>query len=142
MSEVRSAAATHAARAIMKNFELRQIGKIPVTEKNVAIIVDVCTQIFRVENALNYFFSRDAFNRLEFNKETLEDLKDAISVLDRARKTLPSYAEETGEVIKEIEREPMSQRQLDQIALVQEKIREAKTPEEELKVLQAAGIIK
>lgn len=86
-----SAPARQAARVLMRNFDMRQRGAYPATENNVAIIVDVTTNIFRVQNALDYVVQRTPWlDKHELGKN-LEMMREAIRMLELVNNRLPRY---------------------------------------------------
>jgi len=89
-----SAPASHAASVIFRNFHVREIGKYEATEENVAKIIDVCTQMFRIVPALATVVRSANWANPETLRKNLDQLREAVLALDETRKRLPSYADD------------------------------------------------
>lgn len=140
-----SAPALHAARTILRNFTIAEVqgGRIRATEKNLGIIIDVCTGLTRVEKSLDNMLRNLPWTNKDALANNLDMLKDAIKAVDIARKQMPSYASNgSSSVLRDLGVQKMSSEQARTIQHVSTAIQNAKTPEEEQKVLRAAGIIR
>lgn len=94
-----SAAAVHAARAILRNYHVDALppprkSKWAPTERNLAIIIDVCTQVFRLEHTVNLICRE--INHADPNefRRNIDDVREAMFLLERARNFLPLYSDE------------------------------------------------
>lgn len=92
-----SAPAMHAARTLLKNFRFESTGTIEPTERNIAIIVDVCTQIFRVEAALDNMVQRVPWLDKRSLGQNLDQLREAVRAIELVRNRMPSYGRTLGE---------------------------------------------
>lgn len=139
-----SAPALHAARTVLKNFDITETkgGRIRATEKNLAIIIDVCTGIFRVERAMDNMLNNLPWHNKEDLASNMDMLRDAIRAVDMVRKHIPSYGGRgNSNVLRDLGSREPPRRDTKYIQQVSNALRTAKTPDEEQKVLRAAGII-
>lgn len=90
-----SSPAVHAARVLFRNFEFRELADTAATEHNVAIIVDVCTQVFRVAPAMRQIIHLAPWHDPEAVAGSLERLRDMVRDLQTVREGMPSF---TGQV--------------------------------------------
>ena len=96
-----SAPAVHAARMILRNFRLESLGRIPVSERNLAIIIDVCTQTHRTKPVIAKLINGTPWagimcqwaDKAEFNRHS-ELLRHSIRELELAHNRMPNYSEE------------------------------------------------
>src|SRR4051812_23004553 len=131
-----SAAATHAARTILQNFQLlsRSGSRVKPTEKNLAILVDVCTQIFRVEKVMDHMVRNIPWADKQSLAGNMEQLRDAVRAVELVRNSMHSYGN-VAPLHMGAKAPPMSHEQLAEMQLVQNEVVRARTPEEEQKIL-------
>jgi hypothetical protein len=71
---------------------MKQRGPYPPTENNIAIIVDVTTNIFRVQNALDWMVKRTPWADKHELAKNMDLMRDAIRMLELVNNRLPRYA--------------------------------------------------
>lgn len=91
-----SAASLHTARVLLQNFELtpkpmagRNPPTIPATEYNVALLVDVCSNVFRL-----YPFKEstaDLYNKVSKGTATVDEVRKFLYDLGVVLNRLPTY---------------------------------------------------
>lgn len=86
-----SVAASHAARTIFRNFTVREKGTIEATEHNLGIIIDVCTQIFRAQGAMNQLIKDIPWADREALIARMDRLRAAVESLKAVRSKMPKY---------------------------------------------------
>ena len=92
-----SAAALHAARTLLRHFDFQigKNGKYAPTEKNIAIIVDVCTQVFRLEVAVKSITKQLPANLTVHELQSRsEQIREALRTVEMAYNYLPHFGEE------------------------------------------------
>jgi hypothetical protein len=65
----------------------------PSTEQNVAVSIDVCTQMFRVDYVLKTLFDELPKDKGDLSRR-IREVKAAVNLLDVMRTRMPSYAED------------------------------------------------
>lgn len=95
---VMSAGALIAARTLWKNLEFRERreSKLAADVENVARIIDVHTQLFRLEAALNEVVQRVQWVSKERLAEEVDLARDALRILEKVRQKLPVMEESRG----------------------------------------------
>ena len=79
---------------ILRNFRLESLGRIPVSERNLAIIIDVCTQTHRTKPVIAKLINGTPWaDKAEFNRHS-ELLRHSIRELELAHNRMPNYSEE------------------------------------------------
>lgn len=140
-----SAAGLHAAKTLLKNFDIHEKpgGRVRMTERNLAILIDVCTQIPRIEKVMDRMVRTVPWLDKDELGRHLEQLREGMRLLELVRNSMPSYAPQNVTVIRQREKEPvkLNSEQARHLARVATAIREAKTPAEEQRVLRAAGLV-
>lgn len=146
-----SAAALHTARVLMRNFSMQPTGNIQATEKNLAIIVDVCTNIFRIERGVNYMVKKIRWQTSDELKGNLDQLREALRVIDILYSRIPLYeGERSGNNMKTLEVPEKTQKKMQeaiykktsdpeymrQYKAYAEKVANARTIEEQQQTLQ------
>lgn len=86
-----SAPAWHTAGTLFYQFTLEEIGTIEATKANVAILVDVNTQIFRIQNLLDEVVKVGTWYDPGELRSNLTDVRDAMRAMDIARERLPNH---------------------------------------------------
>ncbi len=94
-----SAPALYAARTILKKFRLEPIDKIAATEQNLAILVDITTQIFRVQPAMKEFVSQVPWPDKQGLKENIELLQTGIRALEVVSNRLPAFRDDRRRIV-------------------------------------------
>lgn len=142
-----SAPALHAAKILLKNFEIveRPEGRIRATEKNIAILIDVCTDIFRVESVMDQLIKTTPWLDKDALARNLGQLRDAVRAVELVRNHMPRFANSdqqvpfsTGKGIEQV----VSQEVQEHIKTVSRELSKVRTMEEERRVLKAAGIVR
>src|SRR3990167_11412028 len=86
-----SAPALATARMLWKNLEFRERGKVASTERNVAVLIDLFSQAFRLEGALEHLVRNVRwFNREELSLN-MEKAQEALRALEVVRQRLPRF---------------------------------------------------
>lgn len=88
-----SAPAYHTARMILELYAVEQKSKLKVTDKNLAILVDVCSQIWRVLGPLEdllYFMSRLRQNG-HVSDSDWQHLNGLLAAVDTAKNWMPNF---------------------------------------------------
>ena len=139
-----SAPAWHAARTIMRNFNLDMKGTIQPTEKNLAILIDVCTQVFRVQGALDQMATTVRALHKEDLKHQLQMLREAVEAVDMAGRRMPGYRVSPRVTIAEREKIEfaISSKEREARRELARKVAGARTVDEQQKILQAAGLVR
>ena len=143
-----SAPATQAARLLMQNYTLvpKPGCRVLPTEKNVAILIDVSTGIFRLDMLL----SSEMIRTLEWKNESafkrqLDQVRQGVQAIEMLRNRLPKFSGTADrEVDMRMYRETelnVSDQQKEHSAAVSKALSEARTVQEEQEVLQKAGLI-
>lgn len=142
-----SAPALHAADVILSHFDIveKRGGKIKFTKKNLAILIDVTTDIFRVEDAIDRLVRENPWNNAQALKENMARLQHSIRAVELVRNRLPKYNRADTQVpfsVKErVEREVSHETQK-RIQEIGRQVTAAKTVDDQQKVLRAAGIVR
>jgi len=86
-----SAPAQHTATTILRNFDLTPLGDIEATAQNIATIVDVATQVFRVHKAVDHLVRVSPWWNAHALEEGLEQLQDAVRAVEIVREGMPRF---------------------------------------------------
>ena len=86
-----SAPAQHAATTILRNFDLTPLGTIEVTPQNVATIVDVATQVFRLHKAMDHLVQVSPWWNANALEKNLEQLQEAVRAVEIVREGMPRF---------------------------------------------------
>jgi hypothetical protein len=91
-----SAPALHACRMIHQHFDFveKESGTIEYSERNVAGIIDICTQIWRLEIAMNELCTRTPWETRGEYLQHVAVIRRALQAVDLAQMRLPSYGRE------------------------------------------------
>jgi hypothetical protein len=138
-----SAPAAHAARMLAKNFRFLQVAQLQPTERNLAIIVDVCTQVFRIEKEVDRVCSATLWQHPRELQQNLEGLRQALRAIEIVRNRMPSFAPQTRVVIREREKRELqlTKEQTTEVQRLQQLVASARTVEEQQRILNKAGIV-
>jgi len=88
-----SAIAVHCARVLIEQFDFfpREDGKVKLCEKNIAIVIDVSTHIFRVQDAANHLLSvTRTIDRVPYPAQ-MKILRQALQMTELSFASMPSY---------------------------------------------------
>lgn len=139
-----SAVSVYAVRMIEEHFEFseREDGQMPLNEANLAGIIDVCTQMFRVQDALHRMCAMvRSLSRQEL-ASNMNMVRVVLRALDLARMRMPGYeAPRQLRVIKQAVPQPVielsheQKRNRQQVSLALSRTR---SPEEARRVMDAA----
>lgn len=139
-----SAPALYAARSIQQHFLLRRKGALDATERNIAILVDVCTQVFRVEMAVRYFLTRIPWQHRAQAGQALKEMQEGLRVVELVRNRMPAKEKpikitlyEKQEVEFEVTKAQM--RDAQQFASL---VANARTVDEQQTILMKAGLVR
>lgn len=140
-----SAPALYAARTLLKNFVFseRPGAKVRATEKNLATLIDVCTQIFRVERVMDRMVHTVPWLDKRDLAQNLENLREAVRAVEVVRSGMPKFPRNEGIVLAKKHFEPdLTRSQVAEMERVRLAVVGAKTVEEQQRILQAAGIVR
>lgn len=96
-----SAPAVYAARGLVQNFLFTQRANLAPTERNIAIIVDVCTEIFRIEQEVYRVAKVVLGQHPEQLVRNLEQLQQALRAVELVRNRMPRQAPQMRVTIRE-----------------------------------------
>jgi len=92
-----SAIAVHCARVLIEQFDFfpreDAPGKVKLCEKNIAIIIDVSTHIFRVQDAANHLLSVTRNLQNVPYPAQMRTLRSALQMAELAFASMPSYSD-------------------------------------------------
>lgn len=141
-----SAPALYAAQTVLRHFELlvRPEGKIGPTLNNLAILIDVCTDSFRLQDSITHVLTSANWASRQSIVENMDKLREALRALEIVRNHSPRYenvvqvpAWQKQAVEREISKD--LQRAMSDISRA---LGTARTVEEEQAVLRKAGFIR
>lgn len=89
-----SAPATHAARTILRNFVVRELGRVEATENNLATMIDYGTQMFRIVTALDQVVKSTPWVNRDTLAYNLDRLREAVQALETAYQRLPKFKDQ------------------------------------------------
>lgn len=95
-----SAAAQTAVRDLIALFRFDQIGRIKPTVKNLALIVDVCSDVFRAHDAIRWMVRQLDWQNKDELKRQIKHLRTGLRMLDTVRMRMPSFASGQTYVVK------------------------------------------
>ncbi len=139
-----SAPALHAARTIMKNFDLQEKSTIRATERNLAILIDVCTQVFRVEAAVDHMVKTIPWADKAELARRLDQLRESIRAIEVVRNRMPNF----GKTIRVPQKErddieiKVTKDQLKQAQEFGKQVAAARTVTEQQSLLMKAGLVR
>lgn len=139
-----SAPALYAAKTLLQHFTIQQRTTLAPTEKNVAILVDVCTQVFRVEATVRYFLSHIPWQRKQDATDALVSMRKGLRAVELVRNRMPSYSRPIQITIhkkQEVEFE-LTKKQIQDAQKLVAKVAAARTVDEQQQVLIGAGLVK
>jgi hypothetical protein len=122
--------------------------QIAPTEHNIAIIVDICTQIFRIEQAAKSLVYNNPWHDEQMLVRNMGQLQEAIRVLELNANRIPHYGERNGKKVFETRRVSVDPRdlftkqELESVSQVATQLANARTLDEHNRILQAAGLLK
>lgn len=139
-----SAPAVYAARGLLQNFRFTRKGNLAATERNIAIIVDVCTEIFRVEREVYRLASVVRGQSSDDLRKNLGTLKTALRAIELVRNRMPRRSSQTRVIIRESSpRElPFTRSQQAEARRISQAVASARTIEEQQRLLIKAGIVR
>lgn len=137
--------ARRAARLLWKHYawEKQPFGKLPPTEKNIAIVIDVCIDTWRANVSLPLLLQESGWINRDFgdNFRALRRALQAMELLrDRAPRVAPGVVGEPLAGYRPRQQEP-SRQQREAWRPVAEALEKARTVEESVQVMKKAGII-
>jgi hypothetical protein len=135
-----SAPALHAARTILRHFILvpRPECKIQPTEKNLGIAIDVCTQAFRAQNALNYLCSKVQWRDRNEAIAEIDNMREAIRAVELVKNSMPAYETEQAVPLWQKQRveAEMTRGQAEEMRAISARLKAARTVDEEQAILR------
>jgi len=143
-SYVVPAPALHAARALAGQFLFTRKAKLEATERNIAILIDVCSGIGRIVESINSLVTYTLAPRAQEIGEHLELLRNALCAVEVARNRMPSesqVAQITLRKKKDIEIH-LTRKQISEAHALAVKVSSASTVEEQTRLLRAAGMVR
>lgn len=139
-----SAPALYAAKVIGQHFRVEQKTTILPTERNLAILVDVCTQIFRIEVAADYAVRIALSGDVSETRRNLVALQKALRALEVARNRLPEFAPIVAVPVRrkeEIEVK-LTRAQLQEAEQIAQRVAAARTADEQQSILRQVGVVR
>lgn len=139
-----SAPALHAARALLQHFDLIQKAKVRATEKNLAILIDVCTNISRLMGAIHQIAKVALTPRGETFREHLDLVRQAMRAIEVVRNRLPMQGPEVRITLRqhhEVEAE-LTKSQLRTAQAFAAQVVTARTVREQQSVLAKSGFVR
>lgn len=134
-----SAAALFACRMLQQHFDFveKTTGRLKYTERNVAGIIDMCTEVWRLESAMNEICTRAPWQNAADYCRHIDVIQRAMQIVDLAQMRMPSYGREMGSPLwktrhNEARIDEREHRRMMQIGHAMEN---AKTPEEQEQIL-------
>ena len=142
-SYITSAPALHAAKTLLQNFLITPKASIQATEKNLAILVDVCTDIFRVEAAVDYVIRSLPWSSRGSLVSNLDVLRKAMRAVELVNNRMPRQADPiTIPTQKKHELEiKLTKKELQQTQALAAQVAGARTVGEQQRLLQQAGVV-
>ena len=126
-------------RDLIALFRFDQIGRIKPTVKNLVLIVDVCSDVFRAHDAIRWMVRQLDWQNKDDLKRQLKQLRTGLQMLDIVRMRMPAFASGQTYVLKEkVDRIDVAitanrQREVSEVAAL---ITAAKTVAEEQRILR------
>lgn len=142
-----SAPALHCAEIILRNFHITEKpeSRFRATKKNLAILIDVTTNIFRVEAVIDQLVKDNPWANKHALAQNIDRLRDSIRAVELVRNRLPRFSKSESQVpfsVKQsVEREVSAEVQ-ERMKAVATELSSARTVEDEQRVLKKAGIIR
>lgn len=141
-----SAPALHTARILFRNFEFleRPGSRVRATEKNVSIIVDIGTNIFRAQNAMTQLVTQVQWadkNELIRNVSKLQELIRCLEVANNRLGSFNMNESRTTIAHHEMVERELTRAEIVNAEMVGKALKSARTVAEEQRVLQQAGLI-
>lgn len=90
-----SAPATAAAHTLWLNLNFQDRGKVAATQQNVAILIDLFTQLFRVEMALDQLVRTVQWLDREELASNMAKAQEALRALEIVRQRMPAFDRDT-----------------------------------------------
>ena len=138
-----SAAALHSARMLLRNFEFVRKAKLKPTERTLAVLVDVCTDVFRVERAIDQITQSSLWGKGAELQPRLNELRRLVRELELLKNRLPVFPTTPKLVIAARDRpEPcVPKEKAAELRQLQTLVAAATTVQEQQAVLAKAGIV-
>jgi hypothetical protein len=138
-----SAVAVHCARVLIEQFDFfeRDDGRVKLSEKNIAITIDVSTHIFRVQDAANHLLSVTRNLENVPYPAQMKVLRRALQMTELSFAAMPSYAENPAATRPWVARHrtlDLTTEQRTNRLRVQRALNAARTPDESVAIMRAA----
>jgi hypothetical protein len=148
-----SAPAYHAATVLLENFKftLKPTSRIPAgsdQQQSIAVVVDVCTDVFRCEEAMDSLLS---IGRKELSSD-LNQLRAAIRAVETVNNHLPRFEHSMIDpvLIRDCDRATLQKQEAARLEELQQReqshlsqaLQEAKTVSQEQDIVRQAGLLR
>jgi hypothetical protein len=97
-------AAWYAARLMTKFFDFKPTGRVRFSQRNVALIVDTCTETFRLQAAVDTIIERSDWLNSQMLARRVKTVRKALRVLEVVRDRMPSRGIGAGFILREVKR--------------------------------------
>jgi hypothetical protein len=138
-----SAAALNAVRQLQIHFIFvpKESGIVPATEKGMAELIDLCTEVRRLESGMNLLCTQTRWQSRDELRRNLQVVKQCLHAVDVAQMRMPSYSREMGKPLwrsssvsaPDPAQNDARRRRAEQ---VQAALRQAKNPEQAARILR------
>lgn len=138
------AAAVHTAHMLTGQFMFTRRSKVEATEKNIAIMVDVCTSIGRVMDAVNSLASYTLVPKSQEFAERMNLVRKALRAVELVRNYLPDTGIAPRVTLRERSKVEvqLTKQQLRETNELARKVSSARTVDEQVRLLLQAGYVK
>ncbi len=137
-----SAPALNAARMLMRHFDFveREDTFVFLSEKNIAGIIDTCTEIRHLESALHLICTQTRWQHKDELRNNLNVMRKAMHTLDTAQMRMPTYSREMGRPIwktRHHDATEITEAQMRRSQQAQAALKNARNPQDAARILQA-----
>lgn len=144
-----SAPALHATRILMSKFKFSQRHpgvprQLPLTERAVAVLIDLCTQMWIVQSAMSKLCAEIPWSDPREIQRLKQRIHDAMYLLSVAQNIITSYSTRRGGSswrTQHVSYVPTS-RDIEHASMIASRLAAASTPEEEHRILQQSSILR
>jgi hypothetical protein len=140
-----SASALQAARLLSQQFRFFQRAKIRATEKNLAILIDVCTSAFRIEAVIRRLTSSQLWLSKNELMRDITQVRKALRATEIVKNRTPSapasQVVELHPAPKEEQEIRLTREQRKEVEKFARLVEEARTVQEQQALLQKAGLV-
>lgn len=140
-----SAPALHAARTLMRHFQLIPTAKcrIQPTLKNIGIMIDLCTATFRMQRALDYVCDEAPWRDKDEFIRNYERMRNAIRAIEVVKNSTERYEDQNAVPIWQKERveAELTRGQVEEMRAVGARLAAARTVDEEQAILRESVLV-